>query len=99
MAEAWRRKCATSSAMPPIRATVQPTDWEAQSLPWSGIPASSSKQENYAGIQSSQFRSTNNRMIILDTNVISALMNDPPEDRVVAWLDHQAPSSIWTNSV
>ena len=38
-------------------------------------------------------------MTILDTNVISALMNDPPEDRVVAWLDGQARTSIWTTSI
>ena len=38
-------------------------------------------------------------MTILDTNVISALMNDPPEDRVVAWLDSQARTSIWTTSI
>jgi predicted nucleic acid-binding protein len=38
-------------------------------------------------------------MIILDTNVVSALMNDPPETVVVAWLDQQARGSIWTTSV
>ena len=38
-------------------------------------------------------------MIILDTNVVSSLMNDPPEPMVVAWLDQQARSSIWTTSV
>jgi toxin FitB len=38
-------------------------------------------------------------MIILDTNVVSALMNDPPETAVVAWLDRQARSSIWTTSI
>jgi toxin FitB len=36
---------------------------------------------------------------ILDTNVISAFMNDPPDEKVVAWLDGQVPSSIWTTSV
>jgi toxin FitB len=38
-------------------------------------------------------------MIILDTNVVSALMNDPPELKVVGWLDQQVQSSIWTTSV
>ena len=38
-------------------------------------------------------------MTILDTNVISAMMNDPPDERVVAWLDRQVLSSIWTTSV
>jgi predicted nucleic acid-binding protein len=38
-------------------------------------------------------------MIILDTNVLSALMRQEPERRVVAWLDRQAQSSIWTTSV
>jgi toxin FitB len=38
-------------------------------------------------------------MIILDTNVISALMYDPPDRQVVAWLDRQSTSSIWTTSV
>src|SRR5258708_5466270 len=26
-------------------------------------------------------------------------MNDPPENRVVAWLDSQARSSVWTTSI
>ena len=38
-------------------------------------------------------------MTVLDTNVVSALMNDPPENRVVAWLDSQARSSVWTTSI
>jgi toxin FitB len=38
-------------------------------------------------------------VIILDTNVISALMNDPPDSKVVDWFDRQAGSSIWTTSV
>ena len=38
-------------------------------------------------------------MTILDTNVISALMNDPPEERVVKWLDRQTRSSLWTTSI
>jgi toxin FitB len=38
-------------------------------------------------------------MIILDTNVISALMSDPPNARVVGWIDTQAQSSIWTTSI
>lgn len=38
-------------------------------------------------------------MILLDTNVISALMQREPEPVVVAWLDAQPPESIWTTSV
>ena len=38
-------------------------------------------------------------MIILDTNVISALMQDPPEPKVITWLDQQVRSSIWTSAV
>ena len=38
-------------------------------------------------------------MIILDTNVISALMYDLPDRQIVAWLDRQSTSSIWTTSV
>ena len=38
-------------------------------------------------------------MIILDTNVISALMNDPLEGRVAAWVDRQPQKSIWTTSI
>jgi predicted nucleic acid-binding protein len=38
-------------------------------------------------------------MIILDSNVISELMRPRPEQRVVAWLDRQPRSSIWTTSV
>lgn len=38
-------------------------------------------------------------MIILDTNVISALMRDLPDQKVVQWLDHQPEGSIWTTSI
>ncbi len=38
-------------------------------------------------------------MILLDTNVLSALMRDSPEPAVVRWLDNQPTESIWTTSV
>lgn len=38
-------------------------------------------------------------MIILDTNVLSALMRTTPEAKVVQWLDHQAAESIWITSI
>src|ERR1700687_6424563 len=38
-------------------------------------------------------------MIILDTNVLSALMRDAPDESVASWMDRQPHSSIWTNSI
>lgn len=38
-------------------------------------------------------------MILLDTNVLSALMRDPADPAVVAWLDVQDPDQIWTTAV
>lgn len=38
-------------------------------------------------------------MTILDTNVLSALMNDPPDAKVLAWMNRQTASAIWTTSV
>jgi predicted nucleic acid-binding protein len=38
-------------------------------------------------------------MILLDTNVLSALMRDTPDPEVVQWLDNQPTESIWTTSV
>jgi predicted nucleic acid-binding protein len=38
-------------------------------------------------------------MIILDTNVLSALMRRIPDKNVIAWLDKQPRTSIWTTSV
>jgi predicted nucleic acid-binding protein len=38
-------------------------------------------------------------MIILDTNVLSALMRQAPDQSVVAWLDRQPRASVWTTSV
>ena len=38
-------------------------------------------------------------MIILDTNVLSALMSRTPERHVIAWLDKQPRISIWITSV
>jgi toxin FitB len=38
-------------------------------------------------------------VIILDTNVLSALMRDMPEEAVEIWLDKHPRPSIWTTSV
>jgi hypothetical protein len=38
-------------------------------------------------------------MIILDTNVLSALMQQQPDAQVVAWLDEQPAESVWLNSI
>ncbi len=38
-------------------------------------------------------------MIILDTNVLSALMLKEPDAQVVTWLDGMPPDSIWTSSI
>ena len=38
-------------------------------------------------------------MIILDTNVLSALMREAPEARIVDWVNRQPPESIWITSV
>ena len=38
-------------------------------------------------------------MIILDTNVLSALMREIPDTKVITWLDAQSRTSVWTSSV
>ena len=38
-------------------------------------------------------------MIILDTNVLSALMRDEPEEAILHWLDHQPADSVWITSI
>src|SRR4029077_6074994 len=38
-------------------------------------------------------------MIVLDTNVLSAMMRPTPDEQVVAWLDKQARTSMWITSV
>lgn len=38
-------------------------------------------------------------MILLDTNVISALMQRDPDPAVVQWLDAQPAESVWTTSI
>ena len=38
-------------------------------------------------------------MIILDTNVLLALMRQAPDEQVVAWLDKQPRISVWTTSI
>lgn len=38
-------------------------------------------------------------MVVLDTNVISAIMQSQPEPTVVDWLNAIDSESIWTNSV
>lgn len=38
-------------------------------------------------------------MILLDTNVLSALMQRTPDPTVIAWLDGQPAESIWTTAI
>ena len=38
-------------------------------------------------------------MIILDTNVLSALMRSAPDAAVVKWLDRQPADSVWVTSI
>ncbi len=38
-------------------------------------------------------------MIVLDTNVLSALMLREPDLTAVAWLDRQPPESVWTTAI
>jgi predicted nucleic acid-binding protein len=38
-------------------------------------------------------------MIVLDTNVISALMRKEPEKPVVSWLDAQPAASVWITAI
>lgn len=38
-------------------------------------------------------------MILVDTNVLSALMRRAPDPAVIAWLDGQPRTSIWTTSI
>ncbi|MFA5372105.1 MAG: type II toxin-antitoxin system VapC family toxin [Sideroxydans sp.] len=38
-------------------------------------------------------------MIVLDTNVLSALMQTQPDPVIVAWLDDQAAESVWLSSI
>ena len=38
-------------------------------------------------------------MIILDTNVLSALMRNTPDAAVVGWLNEQPRTSVWTTSI
>ncbi len=38
-------------------------------------------------------------MILLDTNVLSALMQHRPDARVVEWLDDQTAEAVWISSI
>jgi predicted nucleic acid-binding protein len=38
-------------------------------------------------------------LIVLDTNILSAVMRSPPEPAVVAWLNRQPAESIWTTAI
>lgn len=38
-------------------------------------------------------------MILLDTNVVSELMQRNPDPAVVGWLDHQPAESVWTTAI
>ena len=38
-------------------------------------------------------------MIVIDTNILSALMREVPDPAIVEWLDHQAAESVWITSI
>lgn len=38
-------------------------------------------------------------MIILDTNVLSAVMQKKPDPVILDWLDNQVPADLWLSSV
>lgn len=38
-------------------------------------------------------------MLVLDTNVLSALIKDVPDQLVESWLDRQADVSVWTTTI
>jgi toxin FitB len=38
-------------------------------------------------------------MMILDTNVLSALMRRTPDEAVIEWLNQQPRTSVWTTSI
>jgi hypothetical protein len=38
-------------------------------------------------------------MIILDTNVLSALMQSQPDAKVIDWLDRQPSESVWITAI
>lgn len=38
-------------------------------------------------------------MLVLDTNVLSALMHDQPSVEIVDWLDRQPRLSVWTTAI
>jgi len=38
-------------------------------------------------------------VIVLDTTVLSALMRQAPDAKVITWLDKQSRTSVWTTSV
>jgi predicted nucleic acid-binding protein len=38
-------------------------------------------------------------LILLDTNVLSALMQREPDQIIVAWLDEQPSESVWTTAI
>ncbi|MFQ5346222.1 MAG: type II toxin-antitoxin system VapC family toxin [Rhodothalassiaceae bacterium] len=38
-------------------------------------------------------------MILLDTNVLSALMQRTPDPTVIIWLDEQPAESVWTTAI
>jgi predicted nucleic acid-binding protein len=38
-------------------------------------------------------------MILLDTNVLSALMRQEPDAGVIRWLDRQPRQSVWTTAI
>jgi toxin FitB len=38
-------------------------------------------------------------VILLDTNVLSALMRQKPDTEVIQWLDRQPRTSVWTTAI
>src|SRR6267154_2589574 len=63
------------------------------------ILRNAAKEENRAEPKLGSRIAALRQMIILDTNVLSALMRKVPEGPVVAWLDGQPAESVWITSI
>src|SRR4051812_11467758 len=100
-AAAWRRRCAISCGRRPPRRMLRPPSASARASPAASLAsdrrtASRSCADTRHGRRTS---GSDRAVILLDTNVLSALIRAAPDPRVVAWLDRQPPEAIWTTSV
>ena len=97
MLGAWKMKCDTSCARRCRNAHSERRSWAPES-PNVSPPLRADRRPSRVA-RRRRDRGGVRFVIVLDTNLLSALMRSTPEAVVVDWLDRQPADSVWLTSI